>query len=96
MQYFKKSYIDINKQTKWCPNPKCTHAVEYPSMKMADVICLCGQDYCFKCVKKAHRPIHCDILQKWFDRIKNGDDTDSWIKLNTKQCPKCKTNIQKN
>lgn len=92
--YFKKSFIDINKTTKWCPAPNCTYAVEYPSMKPTDVVCKCGNDWCFKCLKKAHRPIHCDMLVKWMDRINLGnDDTDVWIKLNTKHCPKCKVSI---
>jgi hypothetical protein len=31
------------------------------------------------------------LLQLWYDRIKGGnDDTEVWIKLNTKNCPKCK------
>ena len=60
--YFKKSFIDNNKQTKWCPAPNCKSAVEYPSLKMTDINCKCGNDWCFKCLKKAHRPIHCDLL----------------------------------
>ena len=66
-------------------------------MKPTDIVCKCGNDWCFKCLKKAHRPIHCDMLNKWHDRIQVGnDDTDIWIKLNTKNCPKCKISIQKN
>lgn len=60
--YFKKSFIDINNATKWCPAPSCTYAVEYPSLKNTDIICKCGNDYCFKCLRKAHKPVHCDIL----------------------------------
>lgn len=95
--YFKKSFIDINKQTKWCPAPNCKFAAEYPSLKNTDIICRCGNDWCFKCLKKAHRPIHCDLLQKWLDKCAGGDDDSTlWIKLNTKHCPKCKVQIQKN
>lgn len=95
--YFVKSFIDINKSTKWCPAPNCKFAVEYPSMKQTDIVCKCGNDWCFKCQKKAHRPISCELLQKWFERIQGGeDDTQVWIKLNTKACPKCKVQIQKN
>lgn len=67
--YFKKSYIDLSKQTKWCPAPHCTLAVEYPSLKATDVTCKCLNDFCFKCLKKAHKPIHCDVLASWYDRI---------------------------
>ena len=60
-------------------------------------MCNCGNDFCFKCLKKAHRPITCELLQKWYDKIQGGEDDNSlWIKLNTKPCPKCKIHIQKN
>jgi ariadne-1 len=97
-EYFKKSFIEINRLTKWCPSPGCTYAVEYPSMKQTDIVCVgCNGDWCFKCLKKAHRPIHCDLLAKWLNRIDAGnDDTEVWLKLNTKHCPKCKVAIQKN
>ena len=36
-------------------------------------------------------------MQQWLDKINNGsDDTSVWIKLNTKPCPKCNSNIEKN
>lgn len=37
--YYKKSFVEINRQAKWCPSPGCTFMVEYPSMKQADIIC---------------------------------------------------------
>lgn len=84
----------MNKQTKWCPAPDCRYAAEYPSQKQADIVCECGNDWCFKCLKKAHRPINCELLQKWMERLQGGeDDTQIWIKLNTKACPKCKVQI---
>ena len=63
-----------------------------------DINCTtCGLNFCFACTKSAHKPMDCDLLQKWLDRISQGDeDTSNWIKLNTKQCPKCKASIQKN
>lgn len=95
--YLKKSFIDVSKTTKWCPAPNCKYAVEYPSMKMAEIICKCDYDWCFKCLKKAHRPINCELLAKWYEKIQGSeDDTSIWIKLNTKPCPKCKVQIQKN
>ena len=42
-------------------------------------------------------PIDCDLLQTWKDRIDQGEgDSNNWIKLNTKPCPKCKRPIEKN
>lgn len=70
--YYKKSYVDVNKRAKWCPSPGCKYAVEYPSMKQTDIVCKCGNDWCFKCLKKAHRPCSCDMLSKWLERIQQG------------------------
>jgi ariadne-1 len=96
-KYYKKSFVEISKQMKWCPAPNCSYFVDYPSRKQTDIYCNCGSNWCFKCTKPAHRPLPCDLLAKWNDRINSGnDDNDIWIKLNTKACPNCKSNIQKN
>ena len=42
-------------------------------------------------------PIDCDGLTTWTDRISQGeDDSNNWMKVNTKPCPKCKRPIEKN
>lgn len=62
-----------------------------------DVSCQCGTNFCFECVKDAHLPIDCETLAQWQDRLNQGDnDSESWIKINTKPCPECKMSIQKN
>lgn len=96
--YDRKSLIDISKRAKWCSGPGCTLAYECRTLKQSDVNCKqCGTDWCFSCLKKAHRPIPCDDLVKWLQRInQTEDDTEVWLKLNTKPCPKCKVQIQKN
>ena len=39
----------------------------------------------------------CDTMQTWMDRIGSSDeDTDNWLKLNTKKCPNCGVQIMKN
>ena len=49
------------------------------------------------CNEDAHLPIPCELLQTWNERINDEDgDTKMWLKLNTKNCPKCKKPIQKN
>lgn len=61
-EYYKNTFIGMNKRTKWCPSPGCNRAVDYPSMKQTDIVCNCGHDWCFKCARGAHRPIACDLL----------------------------------
>ena len=42
-------------------------------------------------------PIDCETLTTWEDRINNDEgDSNNWMKINTKPCPKCKSPIQKN
>jgi len=53
----------------------------------------------FQCREEAHRPLSCSKFKEWMNLIggKNSDEIDSlWIKLNTKKCPKCKIDIEKN
>jgi ariadne-1 len=81
----------MNKLTKWCPAPNCKYAVEYVRMTPRDIFCRCGHDFCFSCLRRAHRPIECALLGRWYEKIAGGEDDSSlWIKLNTKPCPKCK------
>jgi hypothetical protein len=52
---------------------------------------------CFECSKAAHQPLDCETLKQWLDRMGNSDeDSNLWIKLNTKACPNCKSMIEKN
>ena len=99
-KYFKcQSFVNITKNSKYCPGTNC-HKLCYKLTKntLKDVYCdECKTFFCFICQKSAHQPIDCELLQQWLDRINIGeDDSSTWIKLNTKPCPKCKSNIEKN
>ena len=61
-----------------------------------DVACTCGAMYCFSCKQEAHRPVDCDTVKTW--QLKNSAESENltWIMANTKPCPSCGTNIQKN
>ena len=52
-----------------------------------------------QCRKEGHRPIKCKQLEEWEALLKgkNSDFIDeAWIKLNTKKCPNCNVDIEKN
>ena len=73
-------------------------ACEYRPADPIDVECFgCLKAFCFGCTKNAHMPIDCDGLTQWMDRIGSGEnDSENWMKINTKPCPKCKSKIEKN
>lgn len=90
-----RSYIERNKQAKWCPAPGCNAAAIVRDEDYKEIQCLCGFSWCFVCGKEVHRPLTCEMLKKWDVKI-SSDDNETWLIANTKKCPKCKNAIQKN
>ncbi|XP_039062268.1 probable E3 ubiquitin-protein ligase ARI7 [Hibiscus syriacus] len=92
-----RSYIEDNRETKWCPAPGCENAVYFAvGCGDFDVTCLCSYRFCWNCTVEAHRPVDCDTVTKWM--LKNSVDGENmnWILNNSKICPKCKRPIEKN
>ena len=98
MQYVKTQFVDTTSDVKWCPGADCKFIVDVPLGAVVDVYCDCGLFFCSGCAKTGHKPIGCDLLKVWEDRVTKGadNDTELWIKLNVKKCPKCGTGINKN
>lgn len=89
-----------NRFMKWCPNANCQRAVQLESFDSSvfreSVRCGCGIFFCFKCSELSHDPIDCSLLLEWA-KVKAEDfEAKNWILRNTKPCPKCHVNIQKN
>ncbi|CAH2059885.1 unnamed protein product [Thlaspi arvense] len=100
-RYFLRSYVEASgKKIKWCPSPGCEYAIDFASGsgggENCDVSCLCSYDFCWNCSEDAHRPVDCDTVSKWI--LKNSDESENtnWILANTKPCPKCNRQIEKN
>jgi ariadne-1 len=91
-----RSFVEINRSCRWCPNAGCDVAVEYPGGGVIDVNCSCGHSFCFACGDEAHRPVSCPDLKRW--KVKNSAESENvtWIMANTKPCPKCQVAIEKN
>jgi ariadne-1 len=97
-RFVSKRFVENNKQIKWCPAPNCGRAIIEPTYEGDHLIgiCECGKTFCWKCGEDAHTPITCEMLPKWFEACKKDLGTVKWIAENTKPCPKCKSQIEKN
>ncbi|CAM9350993.1 unnamed protein product [Choristocarpus tenellus] len=89
------SFVDINKTLRFCPGKDCGMVVKAP-LSCPRVRCRCGAVFCFKCGEETHEPASCAELEAWKEKCQNESETANWIVANTKQCPKCKTRIEKN
>ena len=65
-------------------------------MEPKAVKCECGFSFCFACSADWHEPITCNMLKTWMKKCSDDSETTNWLSLNTKDCPKCGTMIEKN
>ncbi|KMT10203.1 hypothetical protein BVRB_5g119640 [Beta vulgaris subsp. vulgaris] len=95
--FFMRSYVEESKKMKWCPAPGCENAVELEvGDEIFDVTCLCSATFCWNCGEDAHRPVDCETVSKWVLKNSSESENTEWILANSKICPKCKRNIEKN
>ncbi|ODV58069.1 uncharacterized protein ASCRUDRAFT_62946 [Ascoidea rubescens DSM 1968] len=58
--------------------------------------CYNNHNYCFNCRLESHFPCPCYISKLWVNKCKDDSETANWINVNTKECPKCISSIEKN
>lgn len=100
-----------SKKYKHCPVPDCSSVVEhlgFDSNEISNIkehselllipIVRCGvnHQFCFACNESSHAPCPCQLVAKWNEKSKDESETLKWIQVNTKDCPKCNTFIEKN
>nr|CAB3484958.1 unnamed protein product [Digitaria exilis] len=81
-RYLRRSYIEDNRKTKWCPAPGCEYAVEFVMGSGSyDVNCNCSYGFCWNCTEEAHRPVDCATVSKWI--LKNSAESENmnWLCL---------------
>lgn len=68
------------------------------TLPQLDAICTCGSIVCMKCKQAGHEPLSCKMFSEWDSNLSSALDTlnNNWKKNNTKTCPGCKTDIEKN
>ncbi|KAK5013191.1 E3 ubiquitin-protein ligase dbl4 [Cryomyces antarcticus] len=97
-----RTYVDDKDNLKWCPAPNCEYAV-HCDVKQRDlgrivptVHCACKHSFCFGCSLTDHQPAPCALVKKWLKKCEDDSETANWISANTKECPKCRSTIEKN
>ncbi|KAL4432057.1 hypothetical protein ABPG74_017793 [Tetrahymena malaccensis] len=103
-----QDFMARNKKATCCPGKKCSNIIILNSYKGSlqsfdeaffNVSCDCTYSFCSLCRDEAHRPLNCQKMKEWNSLVggKTSETIDQlWIKLNTKKCPKCKVDIEKN
>ena len=92
--YVMRNFIELSKNMKYCPAAGCEKVAV--GTGITTIRCSCSNPFCFKCGDEAHDPCSCAQLNAWREKCQNDSETANWIVANTKKCPKCNTNIEKN
>lgn len=83
-----------------CPGPGCNRVVSKgilsESLSRTADCSECGTIFCMECKEEPHAPVTCAILRKWREKDKDESMNVQWMTVNTKNCPKCHTRIEKN
>ncbi|EFA86719.1 hypothetical protein PPL_00524 [Heterostelium album PN500] len=100
--YLAKDFIDNCSKATWCTNPNinCDNIIYYNNMdtpKNLNIKCNCNWNFCFHCGQETHFPATCKQIEDW-KLLKSKDEglNFSWLNQNTKKCPNCKIDIEKN
>jgi ariadne-1 len=95
-KFLSRSFVDDNPKIRWCPAPNCGKAIYSPDASKTSVQCSCGNNFCFKCNQESHSPASCEQMKLWKKKASDESETGNYLVANTKDCPKCGRNIEKN
>jgi len=91
-----RAFVESQKNIKWCPGTDCLNAVYNKGGDGTEVECTCSMTFCFVCLGVAHRPVPCKWAKQWTIKCSSEAENATWILANTKRCPHCDTQIEKN
>jgi ariadne-1 len=88
----KKNFLEYNKDIKSCLT--CCANIRCDSKSNIEVDCVCGNTFCFRCLRDGHKPCPCEMVFKWDAKVNRREIT-TMPRTENKECPKCKTYITK-
>jgi hypothetical protein len=94
-----ESFVLRCAQYSFCPGPDCPIVVRLAAdvAKNRTVSCTsCRTSFCFQCGRNPHRPVTCDVLQRYESIMQEVMDKKHEIENMMKECPGCTIKIQKN
>jgi ariadne-1 len=95
-QIITDSFVQFNRLIKWCGAAACTMAIIVEKVKNVSVKCHCSNEFCFECKDSVHILITCEMLREFNDLRGHCLNSAQWISKNSKPCPRCNVNIEKN
>ncbi|PSR80304.1 hypothetical protein PHLCEN_2v6776 [Hermanssonia centrifuga] len=103
-ELLRQSYVAANPSLRFCPRPGCTDTVSCTGGRGESLLTevptvQCGKEhaFCFGCgFDSDHRPLICKLVPIWMKSAREDAGTSQWIKANTRMCPQCQNNIEKN
>jgi len=94
--WIRDDFVNASSDLKYCTSANCSRAIRAGTAGWLGVVCSCGHAFCFTCQEKNHDPAPCAVAKEWLKKETNDDANSVWLTGNTKQCPSCKTPIEKN
>ncbi|CAD8212723.1 unnamed protein product [Paramecium octaurelia] len=88
-------FVECSRYMAYCPAVNCNKIIKPKFTSAREVTCLCQTKFCFYCKEELHPPCPCDLVKKWLSELQKDQANFEWIRLNTKQCPFCKKDVER-
>ena len=96
-EYALAAFVQGDRQLVQCTGADCDQVMHMNSLQAHDLECSkCKTVFCSSCGAEGHQPASCAQLRAWEKKNTDEGENITWIQANTKPCPKCHVNIEKN
>lgn len=106
IQYLLDHFVNLAPYMAFCPSPDCGMTLIVNENKLSykgnlaqmNASCRCGTVICLRCKGLGHEPLSCVMYEEWEESVSVIYDKLNylWKKGNTKKCPGCNCDIEKN